>query len=118
MTFSWKNYLRNFFVIRLLNRFLFFTSRREIIFCPSYETQNCLPECLLKGLEKLEHPLRMKWSKTAHFKLRKMIAGHALANKAKFEEFASYDKDDTRLLTRRTKNLRISVIYMISDSII
>ena len=92
--------------------------RREIIFCPSYETQNCLPECLLKGLEQLEHPLRMKWSKTAHFKLRKMIAGHALANKAKFEEFASYDKDDARLLTRRTKNLRISVIYMISNSII
>ena len=47
-----------------------------------------------------------------------MIAGHALENKAKFEEFASYDKDDARLLTRRTKNLRISVIYMISDSII
>ena len=47
-----------------------------------------------------------------------MIAGHALANKAKFEEFASYDKDDARLLTRRTKNLRISVIYMISNSII
>ena len=44
-----------------------------------------------------------------------MIAGHALANKAKFEEFASYDKDDARLLTRRTKNLRISVYIYIYD---
>ena len=82
---------------------------RKILFVPSYSSQNCLPDTIIAAMEHLDHPLKIKPSKKAHFRLRKMVTSYVFENKALYEPFINLEEEDVKgvMFPRSMKNKRL-----------